>query len=317
MIVITGILNIRIKQLIRIILQIGIIRTIFLLGLFVFILLYIFITLSEKSNQEFIVGVYVLLLLSIQIKRKDKVFLNIYTKVPQSIFLFEYILLSLPILIPLIYYGLWIYLLFFIICLIIIPFLKISIKKSSVNSVFQRIIPNENFEWKSGIRKNLVPFIGIWFIGLSMSFFVASVPIVIFVLGMIVLNFYEKPEPLQILLADELGVKRFLIKKIKKHLILFFILIIPLILSFLIFNLEYYYIPLIEYVMFSILLIYTILLKYAFYQPNNKSGAMQIFTMIGVISLFIPVFIPLILFLSMKFAFQASNNLNFFLNDFN
>ena len=314
---ITEILNIRIKQLFRIVLQIGIIRAIFLLGLLSFLFLYVFVTLSEKSNQEFIVGAYILLLLSIQIKRKDKVFLNIYAKVSQSIFLFEYLLLSLPILIPLIYYGLWTYLLLFTICLIIIPFLKISIKKSSVNSVFQRIIPNENFEWKSGIRKNLIPFIGIWLIGLSTSFFVASVPIVIFVLGMIVLSFYEKPEPLQILLADELGVKRFLIKKIKKHLILFSILIIPLILSFLIFNLEYYYIPLIEYAMFSILLIYTILLKYAFYQPNNKSGAMQIFTMIGVISLFIPVFIPLILLLSMKFAFQASNNLNFFLNDFN
>ena len=314
---IAEILNIRIKQLFRIILQIGIIRAIFLLGLLSFLFLYVFITLSEKSNQEFIVGAYVLLLLTIQIKRKDKVFLNIYAKVPQSIFQFEYFLLSLPILIPLIYYGLWTYLLLFTICLIAIPFLRISIKQSSINSVFQRIIPDENFEWKSGIRKTLITFIGIWLIGLSTSFFVASVPIAIFVLGVIILNFYEKSEPLQILLADELNVKRFLIKKIKNHLLLFSVLIIPLILPFIVFNLEYYYIPLIEYAIFSILLIYTILLKYAFYQPNSKSGAMQIYTMIGVVSLFIPVLIPVVLLLSIKFAFQASNKLNFYLNDFN
>ena len=179
------------------------------------------------------------------------------------------------------------------------------------------MIPDDNFEWKAGIRKNLFFFLGIWLIGMATSFFIASVPIAIFILGVIVLNFYEKPEPVQILLANELNTKKFLINKIQNHLIVFAITIVPLILLFIIFNPQYYYIPLIEFTIFSILLVYTILLKYAFYRPKNKSGATQIFSMIGIISIFIPFFIPIVLILSIKFLIQATNNLKFYLNDFN
>ena len=315
---VTEIIHIRIKQIIRILFQIGIFRVIFLFALLAFALFYLFNVLSEKSSGMLIIlGGYALLILLIHIKRKDKIFLNIYAKRTQSIFFVEYLLFSFPLIIPLIYYGLWIYLSFFILCLFLISFLNIEIKKSSINSIFQRVIPDSIFEWKAGIRKYLIPFVVIWFVGFLTSFFVASVPIVIVILGIMILNFYELNEPLQILLADELNAKRFLIKKIKNHLLLFSILIMPLALLFVIFNHEYYYILLIEYVIFSVLISYTILLKYAFYQPNIKSGAMQIFTTIGVISLFIPVFIPLILILSIKFLFQASNNLKFYLYDFN
>lgn len=311
------ILNIRVKQLFRIIIQIGIFRAIFLLGILSLFLLYIFIILSEKTYQIYLIGVFITLLLAIQIKRKDKVFLNIYAKKPQIIFLIEYLILSIPLIIPLIYYDLWTWLFLFLLSLPLIPFLNLNIKHNSINSVFQRIIPNDNFEWKAGMRKNIILLISLWIIGLITSFYFMSVPIIIFVLGVIILNFYEKPEPLQILLAQELNTKMFLRKKIINHLIVFYSMITPLILLSVAFNPEYYYILLIEFFAFSFLLIYTILLKYAFYKPNIKSGATQIFTNIGVIGLVIPIFIPLIIILSIRFLFKASNNLNFYLNDYN
>ncbi|MCK4662272.1 MAG: hypothetical protein KAT68_05365 [Bacteroidales bacterium] len=314
---IKGILKIRAKQLFRIILDIGVIRALFLFGMISFGLLAMFIILAEKSYQEIIIGIFALTIISIHLKRKDKEFIKLYSSKPHIVFLLEYVLLSLPLLTLLIYNKLWSYALFFFLFLVIITFLKINTKKNSLNTVFQKMIPDDNFEWKAGIRKNLIPFIGIWFIGLVTSFFIASVPIAIFILGAIVFGFYEKPEPLQILLTNELNTRKFLTNKIQNHLMIFAITIIPLILSFLIFNPEYYYIPLIEFILFSILLVYNILLKYAFYRPDNKSGATQIFSMIGIISVFIPFFIFVVLILSVKFLFQATNNLKFYLNDFN
>jgi hypothetical protein len=216
-----------------------------------------------------------------------------------------------------IYYQLWMYLLVVLIFLIVVPFINISTKKSSINSIFQKLIPDDNFEWKAGVRKYLFVFVGVWIIGLIGSYFVAGVPIATFVLGVLVMNFYEKPESLQVLLAVELSAGRFLAMKLQNHLLAFTILIAPLIFSYLIFNLQYYYIPLVEFLIFAILLVYTILLKYAFYQPNTASAASQVFTMIGIVCIFVPVFIPVVLLLSIKFLFQAKKNLNFYLDDFN
>lgn len=314
---IVKILNIRIKQIARIASQIGIFRTIFLFGFIASFLSILFIKTEGNKYEELMIGIFSLSILFIHLKRKDKEFLEINALKPQRILLTEYVIISAPLIISLLYRGLWNYLIIYLFTLTLISFLKIIPKKSSLNTVFQKLIPDENFEWKSGIRKYLLLFIVIWPVGLFTSFFVASVPIAIFILGAVVLSFYEKPESLQMLIAGELNTKRFLMKKVKSQLLYFSILILPLVLSFIIFHPRYYYIPLLEYLIFIILIIYTILLKYAFYQPANKSGAIQIFTMIGSFCLFIPVFIPVILLLSIKFLFQASHKLKFYLNDFN
>ena len=313
----TEILKIRVKQSFRVISEIGLFRAIFLLGLISFALLAMFTKLAESSYREIIIGIFALTILSVHSKRNDKRFINIYVPKPYLLFLIEYFVFSLPLMFALIYNELWSYALIYLSFIIIVPFLNINAKKQSINSGLQKLIPDNNFEWKAGIRKNLFVFVGVWLIGMATSFFTASVPIAIFILGVIVISFYEKPEPVQILLANELNTRRFLTMKLQNHLVIFAITIIPLILSFVIFNPQYYYIPLAEFVIFSILIVYTILLKYAFYRPDNKSGATQIFSMIGIISIFIPVFILLVFILSIKFLFQATNNLKIYLDDFN
>lgn len=80
---IVEILNIRVKQTVRIISQIGIFRTIFLFGLIASFLLFLFIKTKENSYEELMIGIFVLLILLIQLKRKDKEFLEIYALKPQ------------------------------------------------------------------------------------------------------------------------------------------------------------------------------------------------------------------------------------------
>lgn len=310
-------LKIRGKQLTRLIVEIGVFRTVFLTCLVCFALFAIFMNLEEHSSGKVTLSLFSLLILAIHFYRKDKTFIKTVADRPKVIFFIEYTLLSLPILSMLIYYQYWSFILFFVLTLSAVPFFNIKSKIYDRNPYLQKLIPNCNFEWKAGMRTSLFFIVPLWFIGIFTSFVTASVPIVIFIISIIIFGFYEKAEPLPILLANELDSKTFLKQKVKNHLFSFSLVLLPLILAFLIFNIQYYYIVLIEFVFFSTILTYTILLKYAFYRPNSQLKAAQIFTMLGVLSIFIPFLLPVIIILIIKFLFQAIHNLTFYLDDYN
>jgi len=278
---ITGILDIRIKQAYRMFSDIGIFRTVFLVGFVALFFISLFFSIKDNTKEELVMGIFLLSILFLHLKRKDKEFIEIYAPKPHPVFLTEYAILSIPLILSLFSKYLWGFVIVYLFILTLIPLLKITPKKSSLNTVFQKWIPDENFEWKAGTRKYLLLFMVLWPVGFLTSFFT------------------------------------FLKKKVKSQLLSFSVLVLPLVLSFIIFHPRFYYIPVLEYVLFVILIIYTLLLKYAFYQPDKESGAIKVYSWIGAFCLFIPVFIPVILILSVKFLFQASNRLNFYLHDFN
>jgi hypothetical protein len=195
--------------------------------------------------------------------------------------------------------------------------LDFKTRQKSLNTSIQKMIPSDCFEWKGGVRKNLYLIIALWIIGLGTSFLIGSVPIVLFVLGILPWSFNEKSEPIQMILAYELGPAKYLMHKIKMQLSLFSILSIPLIIAFLLYHPDKWYIPIAEYFIFITSYIYIILTKYAFYQPNNKSTGAQAWIAIGALGMIIPVLIPVVWLLSIRFYFKSRNNLNFYLNDYN
>lgn len=314
---IQAIIKIRIKQISRAIISLGMLRTIFLSGLIIFLFIGMFVQMSKVPNNKVLTGALLLIILIIHSKRTDKSFLKIISVDYKMIYLTEYLLLSIPLIICQIYYHQWLILSLTFILIYVITILDFKKRQNSVNTKIQRLIPNNCFEWKAGVRKNIIFIVLIWTIGISASFFVGSVPIAIFILGITILNFYEKGEPLQMLIARELNAKKLLGKKIKDQIFLFSVIVIPLIIVFIIFHPENWYIPLGEYLLFLFLLTYVVLLKYAFFEPNKKSEATQFFSAIGVISIFIPFLIPVVLILALRFYFKSLSNLNFYLNDFN
>jgi len=306
-----------VKQLARMASEIGLFRILFLIGLFAYLLYIAYVKLQHPSNYSIISGIFIVLLLSIHTKRKDGVFLKIYTPHPQLIIISEYMLLFLPLLIIMLYFQIWLYILSVSAIILILPFLNLKTRKRSINTWFQKIIQDDNFEWKAGIRKNIFVLGGVWIAAFLTSFFIGSIPIALFVLGIIIMSFYENNESLAILISPELNPKAFLKRKIKQHLWAYLLFNTPLLLVFIAFHHQYYYIPILEMLIFSILIVYNILLKYAFYRPNEKSGNTQIFSTIGSISIIVPFVIIIVFVLMIKFFFQAINNLKSYLNDFN
>ncbi len=310
-------IKIRLKQFYRGLIGVGLIRIIFLVGLVGFIAFVLFIETSKSPDSYYITGITSLILLMVQTKRQDKPFLKTNFDNYRLICLTEYLILASIIIAFLIFHFQWIPLLLLISAIYLIIHLDLKSKQHNLNTRLQQFIPSECFEWKGGVRQILFFLIPLWIIGLCTSFFIGSVPIVLFILGIIPFSFYEKGEPYQMILAYEMGTNQFLFHKIKMQISLFSVLTMPLIAAFLVFHYERWYIPIAEYFIFISLYIYLILTKYAFYEPNRKSTSAQVFSAIGAFSGIIPVFLPVVWLLSIRFFFKSKENLNIYLNDYN
>lgn len=310
-------IKIRFKQFYRALISIGLIRIIFLIGLFAFIVFVLFIETSKSPDSYYVAGITSLILLMVQTKREDKLFLKTNFDQYKQICFAEYLILASIIIAFLFFHFQWIPLLLLISAIYVIIHLDLKSKQRNLNTRLQQLIPSACFEWKGGVRQTLFFLIPLWIIGLGTSPFIGSVPVVLFILGIIPFSFYEKGEPYQMILAYEMGTNQFLFHKIKMQISLFSVLAMPLIAAFLVFHHELWYIPIAEYFIFISLYIYLILTKYAFYEPNCKSTPAQVFVAIGAVGGIIPVFLPVVWLLSIRFFFKSKENLNIYLYDYN
>ena len=308
--------RIRIHQFYRETLGIGLFRILFMIVLISFVGFMLFQGTSMFPHVYVTVFIYASLLFFIQVKRKDKHFLKSHFQNYRQIFLLEYLLLSVPLFCCLLYHSQWIAIVVYIVLLLPVVLFDFNYKLKTLNTFVQRWIPNDSFEWKAGVRKTLIILLPVWAIGLCTSFFIGSVPFAILILGIIPLGFYEYGEPLSILIAPELSAKNFVIQKIKRQFGLYATIALPLIVAFLFFYIKYWYIPLAEFFLLASLQTSNVLLKYAFYEPNIKPPAANIYKSVGGIGLILPFFLPLIWIMSLWFYIRSIENLKFYLNDF-
>jgi hypothetical protein len=310
-------IKIRLKQFYRGIAGIGLIRVIFLIGIIGFITALLFVKTSKTPDSYYSAVVFLSIVGAIHFKRQDKEFLKCHFNNYRLICFVEYLLLLVPILSFLLYHHQTIVAGTIIIAMGVLINFDVKPRQRSINTSLQRLIPYNCFEWKAGVRKNLYLIVTIWIVGLCTPFFIGSAPVVIFVLGIFSINFYETGEPIQMIMAFEKGTNKFIFYKLKMQFILFSILTIPLIIGFMIFHFERWYIPIFEYLIFLSLHIYVILVKYAFYEPNIKPVGAQLINAVGLFFAMIPFLIPVLWLLSIRFYLKAYENLNFYLNDYN
>lgn len=312
-----ALLKVHSKQIYRGIIGIGLLRTIFIIPFLAYLCFAVFTWSANSESSIYLAfGIFTLLVI-IQLRRKDKEFLELHSHNYKYILYAEYLILALPILLCFAYHLQWKAILIVILGLLVIIHLKNSAKQITLNSKIQRIIPAESFEWKAGIRKQLVFIIPLWALSVLLSPFIGSVPIGIIVLGLLSISVYENNEPYQMILLYELSARQFLWMKIRNQIKLFTLITAPLIVAFVIFHPQYWYIPLIEFLFLTIIQIYAILVKYAFYESNSRSQASSMYIAIGIIGGIIPFLTPVVLLLMIRFYVSSIKKLNPYLDDFN
>ena len=295
----------------------GLFRSLFVAFLLLFLLMALYTYISIPEWSGWISAAYLVSIFIIHIKRPDTQFLKVNFINYRLVFFFEYVLLAFLLLVFLLYFQFFELASVTLLAIAAIPFLGFSFQKKGLNNRIIRAIPDEAFEWKAGIRKNFIFGIIVWLTGMFTSGYVGSVPVAIIMLSLVVVNFFEVGEPLSILISPELNPKQFLFRKLVLSQTIISIIFLPLVMAFVLFHPELWYIPVIEFVLISFILCYAIFLKYAFYKPNEQLVAGQVFTAIGAMSLFLPFLIPMVWVLSVRFYYQSISNLKPYLDDFN
>jgi hypothetical protein len=297
----------------------GLIRLAILLIIFLFLLAATY-TISVSDRKANLVSIiWLIIIFLIDTKRKDKLFLRLASNHLPLIFFIEYLLLSLPVIVCIILHTHWQSLTLIFAGIICISFINFNWKKQNktLNTRLQQWIPFDMYEWKAGVRRYFYLIFILWLIGVCTYFFVASIPIVIFVIGLLSFEWYEMNESWQMLLSFEKGTVQLLFHKIKQHFLVYGILVAPLIIIFMVFHFQLWYIPVIEFILFLSIQIYCILVKYAFYSyEGNRSGGRP-FMLVGSMIGLIPLCTPLLWLLSIYFFRKAQINLNFYLYDYN
>jgi hypothetical protein len=310
---IKSLLILRFKQIYRGIIGIGLIRIFFLI---LFSGIVLFTKFSIEPFARFISVGFLVILTIFHVKRGDRQFLRTHIDHDKLFMLVEYVLISIPILLLIVFQQQWSSLLLFISLAGIVQ-LNLNLKQASLTTAVQRMIPSDAIEWKAGVRKQFFLLIPVWILAAVTSFHIASVPIAILVLGLTASSFFEQVEPVQLLMAYEVNPRDFIHKKIKRHLQLFTLSVLPLISLFLIFHFDKWYIPFGELVIFCFLHIYLITIKYAFFEPNKTPPASSVFVGIGIIAGIIPIFLPLVWLLSYRFYRKSITHLAYYLDDYN
>ena len=313
-------LQIRLKQLIRISTGLGWPRMLLLLGLVTF-LIYFLSEISATNNNAFkITGGLLANFIVIQMFRKDMRFLKTNLPNYKQIITVEYSVFSVPVLAILLYNQQCLPALLILVGNVIIPYLHYTPKSTSLltNTIFTKLIPADCFEWKAGSRTAIYLILPIWLIGLGASYSTpAVVPIVIYVLTFFLLPLNAVCEPYQTIIAHEKSSKEFILHKIYRQVFMYAILITPLMIAFIIFHPQWWFVPVAEFVVFSILMIYLLLIKYAFYQSNSAPASAPVYILLGSLGLYFPIVMPIIWVLTIRFYFKSVNNLNYYLDDFN
>lgn len=308
---------IRFKQLYRILKQVGWLRAFILIGIISLLSHIYIIKIHQSLFAYYALAAILFIIVSIHFKRKDLFFLKCNFYNYKYIIAFEYYSISFPILLSLLIHSHWVAFGILIKSIFLISNMNFKIKYHISDFKIFRFIPLYVFEWRAGTRRNYIILIIIWLISLFFSFIVVSVPLGLFIISVILISFIESNESYQMIIAYEISSHDFLKSKFINHIKLYFFITSPLVLFFLIFNYNLWYVILIEYIILILIQIYYIFIKYSFYVPNEKSPAVQVFGAIGFLAAFVPFLWPVLLFLLIRFYFKSINNLNFYLNDFN
>jgi hypothetical protein len=177
-------------------------------------------------------------------------------------------------------------------------------------------IPADMYEWKAGVRRNLISLLIIYGLGICLSYFVVAIPVAMVIIGLIILNFFTANESWQILLSFEKSPKNLLFHKIKRHALLYAVTNLPFVILFMLFHADLWYIPFIVFIVLLSIHIYTITIKFAYFEINKDNGTNFILQLVGIIFGVIPIMTPLLWILSFCFFQKACTNLMPLLHDY-
>jgi len=253
--------------------------------------------------------------LTLHINRKDLKFLKLAQLPFRKVFLIEYFLLNLLIL--LVFLIKFDFLFFFIdaFSLVLISYIPpIQFKNKQFILAFE-FLPKTAFDWKVGLRKNLIFILIIYALGIIFSQNTFVIPSALFLLTFLSLQFPIPFEARNFVEVFGKSPQGFIWFKTFQQVKLWFLLIFPLLLLFSILHFNYFKLLTIGFLIGVSWQFFIVFSKYSFYSPQGFHWISYFFLSLMLIFWALPLVgalaMPLvILLMTIWFYFKALRNLN-------
>jgi hypothetical protein len=295
--------------------SLGMFYSLLLFSFLCFAIFYIFLAYGQKDKSLYVFSATILVFIGIHFSRSDREFVHNHIADPVQNIFSEYFIFSLPFTLPSLFTAHWFYFPSLIFSAYLIAHIKVSFKRRTLFPHLSKIIPSQNFEWLGGLRKNLTPVIILWLLAI-ISCRIRILPLVfLWFIVVTVTSFYQQCEPLQILYASAETPKKLVMQKIAKHTALILIIFFPVLVVNSIFNPDLLLINLIFLLVQITVLIFSILLKYTTYIPNENLKGNTILLSTVTIGALIPFLLPIPIIMCFRNYGRSVKNLNHYFND--
>jgi hypothetical protein len=315
-------LKIRLLQLIREIKLLGVLYSI-LISLTLILFIFRVYKFYQRDNLAlYTVAGIIATVFSLQLSRQDKSFVFLHIENPRQSIFSEYVMLTLPVTIPVLLSPYPYYFIIIIAGFYLISGVKYSPKKKTRLASLGRLISPKNFEWISGIRHSRYT-VGLFYITILLISYVMILPVLcLWILTMILFSFYRECEPLNILQVKFLKPSLFLNSKILRHTLLLILIYFPVLTINSVFNPHFIFFNVVFLLVQISVLALTILFKYKMYTPREMLPGnnfiliiIQATTILPFFTGGIPFLLPLPFFMCFKYYSSAKENLNYYLYD--
>ena len=304
----------RFKQIYRALKDIGIGNVILLLPVVIITVLGALQHILTSKNLS--AALFLLFVIaSIHFARKDRFFLE-QLKVPLLLFfLLDYLIICSPVLICFLFWAKWFNLLVLglgtLMLSLIKPTYASSSKRNRLTLLHLKWIPISLFEWRSGVRKNIIGFIALYFLGIFLSYYPITLPIVLFIMALGISSFFQVFENKDLLLAvnrnmDLLPIKSFGSLKI------FNLIMLPHYILFVIQHNSYQYLLflMVISILSQFIIVFSICMKYKSYRFSAYKLYSSLPLAIFIGTMCMPFLWPITIIMLIQYWKKAQENLS-------
>lgn len=272
---------------------------------------------KELLYASGMVAVFVVFLLIFHSGRKDVRFIELIEERPWKVFVTEYLITSLPVVLILFLAGNGLLAPVFLLIIVLIGFTKQRKRKTNTRAVFSKMIPSGCFEWISGFRRKGTS-IAILYIAAMVALPIPYLSFLfLFLFTALISDFYSDCESEQLLGVKELPAKPFLHHKLKGGIGLFLFLVLPVLIAYMLLHPGSWFLAPAFGIFASLNIILFIVNKYAMYVPNEKIRSGQVLLSLSLLGIFIPVFIPVTIAFCIRNYIRALSGLSNYLYAYN
>lgn len=286
-----------------------------LVGFLFFTFFFVYKTCTQAPYSRYVLYGVSILLLSVQQTRKDYHFCRKILRRPYFLFVLEYLLISIPFGITTAWRQQYLLSAAYVALPFVIAIIP-QVKPHHFSKSTPFFLPMPSLETASFFRKYRILIWGVLLLSAVLCFTAGfSVVLIYLLVFFYAMTSFKQSESLTLLCLEEQPARQFLNRKIKREIVFWAKLTLPILLAYIPFNLDTIHFVAVPIFLLPMCVSTCISMKYADYSPKKRLDG-SVFQVICLMGYIIPMLLPMSLVMTIIYYRAARNNLKQHLDAF-